>query len=106
MLPAWLTLALYALATARVTGILTQDQLTAPARVWALDRLDHGPAPAKGWRWQLSYLLTCAWCVSIYVGAGAAIVWYTIGNHPVPVVLAALLAFSQITGMISDLGRG
>lgn len=106
MLPAWLTFALYALATARVTGLITADQLTAPARIWALDRLDHGPAPARGWRRQAAYLLTCAWCVSIYVGAATAIVWYTIGNHPVPVVLAALLAFSQITGMISNVGRG
>lgn len=98
MLPAWLTLALYALATARVTGLITQDQLTSAPRVWATKRL--------GRREQLIYLLHCPWCVSIYVGAAAAIVWYTVGNHPVPVVLAALLAFSQITGMISNVGRG
>lgn len=108
MLPAWLTLALYALATARVTGLVTADAITAPARKWAVERLDPFPnaRPAKGVRGHAVYLLTCPWCVSIYVGALAAIVWYTVGNHPVPVVLAALLAFSQTTGMISNVGRG
>lgn len=103
-LPAWLTFAIYALATARLTGILVQDQLTSAPRVWVTKRMT--TPPDRKWREQVIYLVHCPWCVSIYVGAGVATVWYTVGNHPVLVVLAAALAFSQITGMISNLGRG
>ncbi len=106
-MPTWVTLVIYALATARVTGLITADEVTAPLRQKLVARLDPDPdARARGWRKQAVYLLTCAWCVSIYVGASAAIVWYTVGSNPILVVLAAALAFSQITGMVSDVGRG
>jgi len=95
---------IYALAAMRVTGLLAQDQLTGSARAWVVKRVDRGEP--TGWRATLIYLIHCPWCVSIYVSAVAAVVWYTVGNTPALLVIAAALAFSQLTGMFSDVGRG
>lgn len=104
-----LLLVVYALAAGRVTGLITADQLTAKARAWAVRRLDapvNSTGHFHGWRAYATYLVTCAWCVSIYVGAVAAVVWYTLGDNPVLLVAAVGLAISQVTGVLSDLGRG
>ncbi|MET0904305.1 MAG: DUF1360 domain-containing protein [Acidimicrobiales bacterium] len=107
VLPVWISLVVYAFAAMRVVGLIVKDQITAPARKRLVDWLDPEDGPgAKGWREQLVYLVTCPWCVSIYVGAVAAVVWYTVGNNPFLVVCAVALAFSQLTGMFSDVGRG
>lgn len=105
-LPATVTLVVYALAAMRVTGLLAQDQLTGGARGWVVRRVDRHEAEDRGWRAALIYFIHCPWCVSIYVGAGAAVVWYTLGNTPLLLVIAVALAFSQLTGMFSDVGRG
>lgn len=105
LLPPVVVLALYALAAMRLTGLLAQDQLTGAARALVVRKVDREGVD-KGWRPLLIYLIHCPWCVSIYVGAGVAIVWYTVGNTPVLLVGATALAFSQLTGMFSDVGRG
>jgi hypothetical protein len=105
-MPLWVSLVVYALAVARVTGLITADQVTADVRAWAVKRLmPEAQALEVGWRREVVYLLTCAWCVSIYVGAAAALVWYTVGNQPVLIVCAVALAFSQVAGMLSGVGR-
>lgn len=100
----YVVLALYALAVMRVTGLITADQVTAGIRakvvIWLMRE------PRAGWRNELLYLVTCAWCVSIYVGTAAAVLWYTVGTNPVLLVGAIALAFSQLAGMFSDVGRG
>ncbi len=107
VLPVWLSLVVYALASMRVVGLITADQLTAGLRSRVVRSLmGPGDDAPLGWRAEAIYLVTCTWCVSIYVSAGAAVVWYTVGNTPVLVVCAVALAVSQLTGMLSDVGRG
>lgn len=102
-----LLLLVYALAVVRVTGLITRDQITASLRRRIVERLVPVEVEVPtGWRAEALYLVTCSWCVSIYVGALGAVVWYTVGNHPVLVVCAVALAFSQLAGMLSDVGRG
>lgn len=102
------TLLVYGLAVARVTGLITADQITASLRKRAIGWLDPYPnaAPAKGWRAEAIYLITCSWCVSIYVGVAGAYVWFTVGNNPVLLTCAVGLAFSQLAGALSSVGRG
>jgi hypothetical protein len=102
-----LVFSIYALAAMRVTGLIVADAITAPLRTRLTEWLVPAEAPRMvPWRRELAFLLTCAWCVSIYVSAVAAVVWYTVGNTPALLVIAAALAFSQLTGMFSDVGRG
>jgi len=100
------SLVVYALAVARVTGLITADQITAGLRKRITERLAPGDDPPKGWRAEAFYLMTCSWCVSIYVGVVGAVLWFTVGNNPVLLVCAVAAAFSQLTGMVSDVGRG
>ena len=83
-----------ALATARVTRLITQDRLLDTPRNAALRALPDGHL--------LAYLLTCDWCVSIYTGtltavAGAWAAWWT--WDVVPIVA---LAFSYVTGWLAS----
>lgn len=48
-------------ATTRLTRLLTDDQITLPARRWVIRRFGEEHA--------LSYLVVCPWCVSPYVAA-------------------------------------
>lgn len=89
----------YALAVARVTGLITLDEITKSARDRVLARLDEDNPP----RW--SYLLTCPWCVSVWIAAATAPLAYWLGDSPWLLVPALALAMSQLTGMASGLGR-
>lgn len=130
-----LTIAVFALAVARVTRLVTVDRITeAPrrwliARLWAphvyegevrrrwpaasgtpaevrqgqrvvaLERFDADGDPPLG-----AYLVTCPWCVSTYVGAAVAPLWYLLGTSPWLLIPAAALAFSHVTGFLSSKG--
>lgn len=85
------TLAVIALATARITRLVTTDRVTEAPRA-ALVR--YFGAESK-----LSYLIMCDWCVSIYAGAAVtAIVWW---QHWT-MWLAAALAASHLTGFLAS----
>lgn len=85
------TLLVAALATARVTRLITSDRLTEHPRLWTLMRLDPEGLGA--------YLVTCGWCVSVYVGAGvAALLW--LGPTWTVWPLSAL-AFSYVAGWLA-----
>lgn len=59
-------LVILSLAVARVTRFLIDDTLIANQRDWVLDRM-----PAK-----VEELLTCPWCLSVWVAAAAcAVAW-------------------------------
>lgn len=85
-----LTLLLAALATARLTRLVTRDRITRAPRNWALRRLPDGHL--------LAYLLMCDWCVSVYMGAATAGAWWAWGDHRLYVAAVAALAFSHTTG--------
>jgi hypothetical protein len=87
-----ITLLVAALATARITRLITTDRITEAPRNRILARLDPNGLAA--------YLIHCNWCVSVYAGAGtvAAVLWTgTIGFW----VMAAL-AFSYVAGWLAS----
>lgn len=89
-----ITLALAALATARVTRLITRDTIFTYVRnraiVWLPARLE-----------PVAYLLTCDWCMSMYTGAVAAAGWYAWGEQRWFTAVMAALAFSHITGWLA-----
>jgi len=103
-MPIALTLVIYTVAVVRVVGLITRDDLLKEPRE-ALELRILGEPPSPLWRRKLAYLLTCPWCVSMYVGAAGALVWYHLGDNPWTLVPAVALAMSQVTGMLADVGR-
>lgn len=109
-MPTWLGLLVYALATARVTGLLAYDEITRPLRENAVRRLN----PARRGHRAVAYLLGgadddadgCPWCLSVWVAAAVAPLVYFFGDHPGVLVPALALALSQISGMTAAIGRG
>jgi hypothetical protein len=100
-----LLVALGALATARLTRLATADYLTLPLRRRVLQAVQEGERAEDQPLPRLGYLFTCAWCMSIWIGAAVAL----------PVAFAAdglndyglltwpllTLAYSQVTGLLA-----
>lgn len=102
VIPVWLQLLVYALAVARVTGLIVADSITEPIRDWVTVRLDDRPATLGQ---AITTLITCPWCAGMWVSLVAApLVWFW-GDWPVMLIVAIALAFSQVAGMTSNLGR-
>ena len=86
------------LAVARLTRLVTTDELTRPVRQALVRRLpDRSP-------W--AYLLVCRWCLSMWVAAPAAVAWWVLSAGPrwsghwwadIPSVA---LALSYATGLL------
>jgi hypothetical protein len=95
-------LVVYALAVARVTGLVTTDSITEGIRDSLIGWLDDRPHTLGAF---ITKLITCPWCASVWLAAVAAVLVWFWGEHPLLIVPALALAFSQFTGMISDLGR-
>lgn len=89
-----LTLLTDALATHRLTKLIIDDKLTEDLRDKVFARFGN-PDDSK-----ISYLITCPWCVSIYVGAGVAVI-RSVAPRPWSMVARALVA-STITGLIEE----
>lgn len=101
-IPGWLLLLIYALAVARVTGLIVADTITEPIRDRIVGWLDDTPGSAGEW---FASLITCPWCAGMWISLVAApLVWFW-GDSPVMLVPALALAFSQITGATANLGR-
>jgi hypothetical protein len=101
-MPSALLLLIYALAVARVTGLITADSLTEDARDAITGWLDDRPKTLGNY---VSILIGCPWCVSIWIAFIASPLVWIWGESPVMLIPAIALAFSQVTGMISSLGR-
>lgn len=100
--PTWLALLIYALAVARVTGLIVADAITEPVRDRIVIWLDDTPGSSGAW---FATLITCPWCAGMWVSLAAApLVWFW-GTSPVMLVPALALAFSQVAGSLSNLGR-
>lgn len=102
VIPVWLQLLIYALAVARVTGLIVADSITEPARDALLGWLDDRPATLGSF---VAALIQCPWCAGMWVSLVAApLVWFW-GDSPVMLIPALALAFSQVTGATANLGR-
>jgi hypothetical protein len=101
-IPDAVLLLIYALAVARVTGLIVADAITEPIRDRIIARLDDAPGSAGEW---VATLITCPWCAGMWVSLVAApLVWFW-GDSPVMLIPALALAFSQVTGATANLGR-
>lgn len=88
-----ITLVLAALATARLTRLVTSDRLTQAPRHWVVRRLPEGSL--------LAYLVVCDWCVSVYVGGAVAVAGAVAGAWPWTWAAPAALAFSYVAGWLA-----
>lgn len=82
-----------ALATARLTRLITTDEILRAPRRRLLARLDHQGLWA--------YLVVCPWCISIYTGTAIAGAGAWAGQWGWPWVLPLGLAFSYVTGFLA-----
>lgn len=128
----WLTVLLCCLTTYRLTRFVTKDSfpLVAKPREWIQAKWD--PFDDKNWdhwyertkserddiaiklkelkniprpnivRKSIAYLVTCPWCVSIYIGAGVAwfYVWALGGTWPYGALI--WLSSSAVTGLLAQ----
>jgi len=93
-----LTLLLAALATARITLLITTDRITEAPRQWLVRK-----AVARAGSESLAaYLLVCNWCSSVYVGAGVAGAWWVWGEQRWFAAVCAALAFSYVAGYLNN----
>jgi hypothetical protein len=101
-LPDTVLLIVYALAAARLTGLITLDAITEDARHAVIGWLDDRPKTLGSF---LATLIECPWCAGMWIALiGSPMVWFW-GASPFMLIPALALAFSQVTGMISNLGR-
>jgi hypothetical protein len=101
-IPVWLQLVVYALAVARVTGLIVADTITEPARDALIGWLDDRPKTLGAF---VAALIQCPWCAGMWVSLIAAPLVWIWGDHPVMLIPALGLAFSQVTGATANLGR-
>lgn len=109
-----LTLAIYALAVARVTYLLTDDRILCTPReavkAWAIKRAVRKLEPGEPLDEAEDdcdipyafYLATCPWCVSIWVSLPATIIWWNWPTEWWTLGPAVLLAFSYLTGWLAS----
>jgi hypothetical protein len=86
-----ITLLLAALATARITRLITRDRITHAPRRALLARMNPEGLPA--------YLLVCDFCASVYVGAGTVAAAWAWDWAVWPM---AALAASHVTGWLAS----
>jgi hypothetical protein len=82
-----------ALAVFRLTKLVVDDEIFADVRDKLLDRFP--PESTK-----LGYLITCPWCVSIYLG-GAAVAARALLPRQWD-LLARALSYSALTGLVAE----
>lgn len=92
-------LVVFALAVARVTRLVTTDDITANIRSKIIALLDDRERTLGE---HLARLIVCDWCVSVYVGLAVAplVIWHYANPAVTWPVLA--LALSQVVGMLAS----
>jgi hypothetical protein len=93
----WGALALLTLAVARVTRLITADQILLPLRRWVVNKFGEDS--------QITYLAHCQWCASIWVAFPAALLWAVVmlPLHQWWLAIPAWLTMAYITGLLSQL---
>lgn len=96
------TLAIYILAIARVTGLVTQDTITEEIRNRIIQSLDDRPKTLGDY---LATLITCSWCAGMWVSAIVVPIAYFHHSNTAMLLPALVLAVSQAVGMSAQVGR-
>jgi hypothetical protein len=87
-----LQIAILGLATYRTTRLFTRDTILNPIRNWFWKKCP----PEKSF---FGYLLTCEWCMSVWVGSG-----FVLSAIIIPVetyIVATISALSAIAGLLT-----
>lgn len=92
--PSLLAFVIYALATFRITRFLLADELFSPLRdrIWA----KWPPESTK-----IGYLLTCPWCLSVWIALPLSVMMFFCGI--IGMAIAAIFALSAIAGITQSL---
>lgn len=95
----FLVLVVLVLAVARVSRLVTTDQITLPLRTWVVNKWGEDGKAA--------YLIFCPWCVSIWVSGLFTPVTFLVAHAPswgqtVWLAFLTLLAVSHATGLIAS----
>lgn len=90
-LPAWLLCVLAVLTVARIVRLIADDTITEPFREAVVRRF--GPDS------KITTLVTCPWCLSVYVGAVVAPVTVWWGDNRAVISGWLLAAASHLTGI-------
>lgn len=95
-------LVVYALALARVAGLVVLDEIWEVERDALKARLDDRRWSAG---WFLNGWLTCPWCFGVPLAAVATpLIWFH-SENPILLIPALGLALAQVIGMTSSSGR-
>lgn len=106
-----------ALASFRLTRLVTDDVITKPFRQWldafawdSENRYDGGdgftyPTARAPWRTWLHGLLTCGWCLGVWVSAATYVLWDHGGGVGRTIVAVGAVAGVQgLAAHVSSLG--
>lgn len=85
-------------AMARLTRLVTDDYLTRHLRALVIRRTGHDS--------DLSYLMTCAWCLGLWVSGAVFTLAYFCGDQPWFVWPAAALTGSWLYGIAATILDG
>ncbi|MFE4501704.1 hypothetical protein ACFRFQ_17770 [Rhodococcus sp. NPDC056743] len=77
-------------AAARLTRLVTDDYITRHFRAFFIRR--YGPDN------DLAYLVTCPWCMSMYISGGMFTLAWFYGWHPAFIIATAALTVSYLIG--------
>jgi len=93
-----LTVLVTVLAIARVTRLLTTDRILDQPRIALMERF----ISKAGDESLAAYLVSCPWCISMYVGAAGAGAWWAWGTNTAYLAVTLALAASYVTGWLSS----
>jgi hypothetical protein len=83
---------LAALATFRLTRLVTTDRLLDAPREWVQARFD-----------RLGYLVGCDWCSSVWVAPGPAVLAVFHADNPWALLVLAVPSASAVAGLLASL---
>ena len=87
----WFEFVILALATYRITRLVTRDVITEGFRNWFWKKF---PPESK----KLGYLITCEWCLSIWV---ASLLIASAMITSVTIAVASVFALSAVAGLLT-----
>lgn len=100
-MPDLAVIVVFALAVARITLIIVDDDILERPRRAIVKKF----APGEKDEHPIATLVTCPWCMSVWVGCALAPLVYYHYGHPLVYMGGLALAASQVTGMIASVGR-